>query len=121
MVFEETTGSLFPADSSFSRGISRRSCVEDLTQAMLELYRVSGIFAHEAPVRRVIDCVEQLDPAWVHPMPAAASPDRSRRASIAPCARSRSPTAAFSGASARRPDLLFDGQGLAPADRRRPS
>jgi hypothetical protein len=35
---------------------------------MLQLYRASGIFAHEAPVRRVVDRVERLDPAWIHPM-----------------------------------------------------
>ena len=68
MVFEETTSSLFPADLFIQPGDQPPVVEENLTQAMLELYRISGIFAHEAPVRRVIDCVEQLDPAWFHPM-----------------------------------------------------
>ena len=35
---------------------------------MLELYRESGIFAHEQPVRAVIDRLEALDPDWMHTM-----------------------------------------------------
>jgi glyoxylase-like metal-dependent hydrolase (beta-lactamase superfamily II) len=50
MVFEETSSSLFPADLFIQPGEQPSVVVEDLTQAMLELYRISGIFAHEAPV-----------------------------------------------------------------------
>jgi hypothetical protein len=41
---------------------------EDLTAAMLTLYRKTGIFAHETPVRQVVSRVQTLDPAWIHPM-----------------------------------------------------
>jgi len=30
------------------------------------VYREAGIFAHEEPVRRVVDRIERLDPDWVH-------------------------------------------------------
>jgi flavorubredoxin len=68
MVLEETTGSLFPADLFIQPGDQPPVVEEDLTQAMLGLYRASGIFAHEAPVRQVVDRLERLDPAWLHPM-----------------------------------------------------
>jgi flavorubredoxin len=68
MVFEETSSSLFPADLFIQPGDQPPVVQEDLTQAMLKLYRASGIFAHEAPVRQVVERVERLDPAWVHPM-----------------------------------------------------
>ena len=35
---------------------------------MLGVYRAVGIFAHEDPVRAVVDRIEPLDPAWVHAM-----------------------------------------------------
>lgn len=31
-------------------------------------YRDTGIFAHEAPVRRVVDRLEALEPRWMHAM-----------------------------------------------------
>jgi flavorubredoxin len=68
MVFEETTGSLFPADLFIQPGDQPPVIEEDLTQAMLDGYRASGIFAHEAPVRQVVERIESLDPAWFHPM-----------------------------------------------------
>lgn len=68
MVFEETTGSLFPADLFIQPGDQPSVVTEDLTAEMLDLYRAIGIFAHEQPVRQVVDRVEQLDPDWIHPM-----------------------------------------------------
>ncbi len=68
MVFEETTRSLFPADLFIQPGDQPSVIDEDLTGAMLDLYRAVGIFAHEAPVRHVVDRVEQLEPEWIHPM-----------------------------------------------------
>jgi flavorubredoxin len=68
MVLEETTSSLFPADLFIQSGDQPPVIEEDLSQAMLDGYRTSGIFAHEAPVRRVVERLERLDPAWVHPM-----------------------------------------------------
>jgi hypothetical protein len=46
---------------------------------MCGVYREVGIFAHEDPVRRVVDRIERLDPQWIHGMhggslPAAAIP-----------------------------------------------
>ena len=41
---------------------------ENLSQAMLEVYRAVGIFAHEEPVRAVVERIEALEPAWVHAM-----------------------------------------------------
>ena len=35
---------------------------------MLTLYRKTGIFAHETPVRQVVSRVQTLDPAWIYPM-----------------------------------------------------
>jgi flavorubredoxin len=68
MVFEETTGSLFPADLFIQPGDQPPIVTEDLTPQMLALYRASGIFAHETPVRQVVDRVQKIDPAWIHPM-----------------------------------------------------
>lgn len=68
MVFEETTGSLFPADLFIQPGDQPPVVKEDLTREMLELYRAVGIFAHEAPVRHVVDRIEKLAPHWIHPM-----------------------------------------------------
>jgi hypothetical protein len=41
---------------------------ENLSDAMCEVYRQVGIFAHENPVRRVVDRITAIDPAWVHAM-----------------------------------------------------
>jgi hypothetical protein len=35
---------------------------------MCGFYREMGIFAHEDPVRRVVDRIERLDPDWIHGM-----------------------------------------------------
>jgi len=68
MVFEESTQSLFPADLYLQPGDQPPIVTENLSQAMLEVYRGVGIFAHEDPVRAVVDRLEALDPAWVHAM-----------------------------------------------------
>ncbi len=68
MVIEETTNSLFPADLFIQPGDQSAVIKEDLTPHMLGLYRKVGIFAHEAPVRQVVDRIEKIDPAWIHPM-----------------------------------------------------
>jgi hypothetical protein len=41
---------------------------EDLGAEMCGLYREVGIFAHEDPVRQVVDRIERLDPDWIHGM-----------------------------------------------------
>jgi flavorubredoxin len=68
MIFEETSRSLFPADLFVQPGDQPPIIKEDLTQAMLGLYRGSGIFAHENPVRQAVDRIEKLAPKWFHPM-----------------------------------------------------
>jgi flavorubredoxin len=68
MAVEETTNSLFPADLFIQPGDQPALIKEDLTPHMLELYRNIGIFAHEAPVRQVVDRIEKIAPAWIHPM-----------------------------------------------------
>jgi flavorubredoxin len=68
MVFEERTGSLFPADLFIQPGDQPAVISEDLTELMLETYRAIGIFAHEQPVRQVVERVERLHPEWIHPM-----------------------------------------------------
>jgi flavorubredoxin len=68
MIFEETSQSLFPADLFVQPGDQPPIVKEDLTQPMLGLYRGSGIFAHENPVRHAINRIERLSPKWFHPM-----------------------------------------------------
>ena len=68
MLFDETTGSLFPSDLFIQAGDQPPVVNENLGSEMCELYRRVGIFAHEEPVRRVVDRVEALDPDWVHGM-----------------------------------------------------
>lgn len=68
MVFEESTGSLFPSDLFLQPGDQPPIVTENLADAMIGVYRGVGIFAHEDPVRRVVDRIEGLDPDWVFAM-----------------------------------------------------
>jgi flavorubredoxin len=68
MLFEETTGSLFPSDLYLQPGDQPPVVDEDLSGPMLDVYRGIGIFAHENPVRTVVDRIEALDPKWIHAM-----------------------------------------------------
>jgi flavorubredoxin len=68
MLFEETTRSLFPSDLFIQAGDQPPVVTENLGSEMCSFYREIGIFAHEEPVRRVVDRVEALDPDWVHGM-----------------------------------------------------
>lgn len=68
MVVEETTQSLFPADLFLQPGDQPPVVRENLADAMLDVYRRVGIFAHEDPVRQVVDRIEEVDPQWVHAM-----------------------------------------------------
>src|SRR5438445_8856557 len=65
MVVEESTGSLFPSDLFIQPGDQPPVVTENLGEAMIGLYRGAGIFAHEEPVRRVVDRLEALEPEWV--------------------------------------------------------
>jgi flavorubredoxin len=68
MVLEESTRSLFPSDLFIQPGDQPPVVDEDLTSDMCAFYREVGIFAHEEPVRRVVDRIEQIRPEWVHAM-----------------------------------------------------
>jgi flavorubredoxin len=68
MVLEETTNSLFPADLYIQPGDQPPVVRENLSEAMLGLYRGVGIFAHEDPVRAVSERIEGLAPDWIHAM-----------------------------------------------------
>jgi flavorubredoxin len=68
MVFDESTRSLFPSDLFIQPGDQPPVVSEDLTAEMCGFYREIGIFAHEEPVRRCVDRLEQLAPQWVHAM-----------------------------------------------------
>src|SRR5712692_269460 len=68
MIVEETTQSLFPADLFLQPGDQPPVVDENLGDAMCEVYRQVGIFAHEAPVLEVVDRIEALDPEWTHAM-----------------------------------------------------
>jgi flavorubredoxin len=68
MLYDETTKSLFPSDLFIQPGDQPPVVTEDLGGAMCDFYREMGVFAHEDPVRRVVDRVEPLDPDWIHGM-----------------------------------------------------
>jgi flavorubredoxin len=68
MLFDETTKSLFPSDLFIQAGDQPPVVSENLGAEMCGFYREIGIFAHEEPVRKVVDRVEALDPEWVHGM-----------------------------------------------------
>lgn len=68
MVVEESTNSLFPSDLFIQPGDQPPVVSENLGDAMCAMYRAVGIFAHEDPVRKVVDRVEALDPQWIHAM-----------------------------------------------------
>jgi flavorubredoxin len=68
MVVEESTRSLFPSDLFLQPGDQPPVVTENLSDPMCEVYRQVGLFAHEAPVRRVADRLGALDLDWVHAM-----------------------------------------------------
>ena len=80
MVFEETTRSLFPADLYIQPGDQPAIVRADLGPEMCALYRESGIFAAREPVLRVVDRIEGLTPAWIHPMHGGSLPQE-----VVPC------------------------------------
>ena len=68
MLREETTRSLFPSDLFIQPADQPPVVSEDLSRPMLDLYRAAGIFAHEFPIRHVVDRLEKLELNWIHPM-----------------------------------------------------
>jgi flavorubredoxin len=68
MLFEEKTRSVFPSDLFIQPGDQPPVVMESLGSAMCGFYREVGIFAHEDPVRDVVDRIERLNPDWIHGM-----------------------------------------------------
>lgn len=68
IIFEETTGSLFPSDLFLQPGNNRPVTSEDLSQGMLGVYRGTGIFGSEEPVRQTTKRLLKLAPRMVYPM-----------------------------------------------------
>lgn len=68
MIFEESTKSFFPSDLFIQPGTNKPVLSDDLSEAMIALYRGVGIFASEAPVRQTAKRVEKLGPEMVFPM-----------------------------------------------------
>jgi flavorubredoxin len=68
MILEETTRGVFPADLYIQPGPQPPTVTDDLGQEACRYYRKIGMFAHEQPVRDVVDRLEALDPHWMHAM-----------------------------------------------------
>jgi flavorubredoxin len=68
MLFDETTKSVFPSDLFIQPGDQPPIVSEDLGAEMCGFYGEVGIFAHEEPVRAVVDRIERLEPEWIHGM-----------------------------------------------------
>jgi flavorubredoxin len=68
MVVDETTKSLFPSDLFLQPGDQPPVVTENLSDPMCEVYRRTGIFAHEEPVRQVVDRIAGIDLEWIHAM-----------------------------------------------------
>jgi hypothetical protein len=59
---------VFPSDLFIQPGDQPPVVTEDLGVTMCEYYREIGIFAHDEPVRDVVDRIEALEPDWIHGM-----------------------------------------------------
>jgi flavorubredoxin len=68
MLIEEKTNSLFPSDLFIQPGDQPPVVTEKLGSEMCGFYREMGIFAHEQPVRDVVERIVRLDPDWIHGM-----------------------------------------------------
>ncbi|HEV2980227.1 MAG TPA: FprA family A-type flavoprotein [Solirubrobacteraceae bacterium] len=68
MLFDETSKSVFPSDLFIQPGDQPPIVSENLGSMMCDYYRQIGIFAHEQPVRDVVERIEALEPSWIHGM-----------------------------------------------------
>ena len=68
MIFEETTGSLFPSDLFIQPGDNKPVITDDLSENMINLYRGAGIFGSEEPVRQTTKRLVNMSPKMVYPM-----------------------------------------------------
>jgi len=65
MIIEETTKSLFTSDLFIQPGNNKPVSSDDMSEAMLALYRAIGIFSSENPVRQSTRRLVKLDPSTV--------------------------------------------------------
>jgi flavorubredoxin len=68
MIFEDSTKSLFPSDLFAQPGVNKPVVSDDLSETMISLYRASGIFASEGPVRKTTERLVKLLPKMIFPM-----------------------------------------------------
>ena len=68
MIIEDTSKSLFTSDLFIQPGVNKPVVSNDLSEGMISLYRVVGIFANEEPVRRTTRRLVELYPEMVYPM-----------------------------------------------------
>jgi flavorubredoxin len=68
MIFEENTKSLFTSDLFIQPGNNKSVISEDNSESMINLYRNTGIFASEKPVRNTTKRLVELLPNMVYPM-----------------------------------------------------
>jgi flavorubredoxin len=68
MLFEENTKSLFPSDLFIQPGNNNEVIEKDLSAEMINLYKSTGIFASEEPVRQTTKRLVDLSPKIVFPM-----------------------------------------------------
>ena len=68
MIIEETTKSLFTSDLFIQPGNNKPVSSDDMSEAMLALYRAIGMFSSENPVRQTTKRLVKLDPSMVYPM-----------------------------------------------------
>ena len=68
MIFEENTKSLFTSDLFIQPGNNKSVISDDLSESMINLYRGTGIFANEKPVRNTTKRLVELSPNMVYPM-----------------------------------------------------
>ena len=68
VIFEENTKSLFPSDLFIQPGNNKPVTSDDYSESMINLYRGTGIFASEKPVRNTTKRLENLSPNMVYPM-----------------------------------------------------
>ncbi len=68
MIFEGNTKSLFTSDLFIQPGNNKSVLSEDNSELMINLYKNTGIFASEKPVRDTTKKLEDISPNMVYPM-----------------------------------------------------
>jgi flavorubredoxin len=117
MIFEETTRGVFPSDLYIQPGEQPQTVAQDLGEEMCSYYREIGIFAHERPVRAVVDRLEALAPAWTHAMHGGSlTRDVIPRYTRAPRGRTFAYDGTLLGREVPAPDGAVPSMGAEPAD-----